>query len=563
MNARAQLAAEFLRGTGVEIGAVGDAQRLETVDEESLGFLVVDHFLDHSDSPIETIGTHLRKLRPGGVLLYAVSDKPDALKLFTRCHDQCDSFDIQAIRRSGREHIVVLRKRGTLVAPAPVGVRSNEPILAYPVPGTSEGRIPLSALRERLDGESQGGHWSVNFGGTTGRSLVHTAGSAINFPLRLAGPVRFSARAILVDHDWRDSSGVIRPSVAIVDHAGQRRELWSWSLRCAADGDDLHAVKVDCDLPASTRSLELGLEKLPSPHGTTVGRMLWLDAELVDPSAPAWEPEPGPMPESGDAPSARHVPLISVLTPVHNPPVAMLEEAIWSVRRQSFADWELCLCDDGSTDPEVISTLQRHVEEDARIRLTRRDQAGGISVATNAALELARGEYVALLDHDDWLEPDTLEAIARMVGADPSLDMLYSDEDIVADGRRIGLALKPDWSPEAFCSVMYTCHVGVYRRELAARLGGFRSEFDGAQDYDFVLRFIEADRPDRPHPADPLPLARSRRLRGRQRGGQAVCVPGRPAGDIGAPRANRPCRRGAVSEPLWGTTVCCMSSTHR
>ena len=186
------------------------------------------------------------------------------------------------------------------------------------------------------------------------------------------------------------------------------------------------------------------------------------------------------------------MPLISVLTPVHNPPVAMLEEAIWSVRRQSFADWELCLCDDGSTDPEVISTLQRHVEEDGRIRLVRRDQAGGISVATNTALELARGEYIALLDHDDWLEPDTLEAIARMVGADPSLDMLYSDEDIVADGRRIGLALKPDWSPEAFCSVMYTCHVGVYRRELAVRLGGFRPEFDGAQDYDFVLRFIEA-----------------------------------------------------------------------
>ena len=169
----------------------------------------------------------------------------------------------------------------------------------------------------------------------------------------------------------------------------------------------------------------------------------------------------------------------------------MLEEAIWSVRGQSFSDWELCLSDDGSTDPEVIAALQRHAEEDERIRLVRRDRAGGISVATNAALDLARGEYIALLDHDDWLEPDALETVARMVSADPTLDMLYSDEDVVADGRRIARHLKPDWSPESFCSVMYTCHVGVYRRALALELGGFRPEFDGSQDYDFVLRVIE------------------------------------------------------------------------
>ena len=149
-NARAELAAEFLRGTGVEIGAAGDAQRLETVDEESLGFLVVDHFLDHSDSPIEAIGTHLRKLRPGGVLLYAVSDKPDALKLFTRCHDQCDSFDIQAIRRSGREHIVVLRKRGTLVAPAGRTIER-----AYPrVPRAGDVRRQESRCRRSESGST-------------------------------------------------------------------------------------------------------------------------------------------------------------------------------------------------------------------------------------------------------------------------------------------------------------------------------------------------------------------------------------------------------------------------
>jgi len=489
-NPRAQLAAEFLHGTGLEIGAADDAGRLEEFDNESVDFLVVDRFPEYYEDPVGTIEMHLCKLRPGGVLLYAVSHTPDALRLFMRCREQSDSFEFEAIRRSGVENIVVLRKRDV---PAAVAVRADEPALPDSGPPTSEARIPLSALRARLDAGSEGARWSVDFGGTTGRSLVQTAGSAIEFPLRLDAPVRFSAQAILVDHDWRDSRGAIRPSVAIVDQNGERRELWSASLVCAQDGGELDPVRVECDLPATTRSLQLGVEKLPSPQGTTVGRVLWLDTQIVDPAAPCGEPEPvagesAPVPATE---AGRDAPLFSVLTPVHNPPVAMLEDALWSVRRQSFADWELCLCDDGSTDPDVIATLQRHVEEDGRIRLVRRAHAGGISVATNAALELARGEYIALLDHDDWLEPDALEAIAEMVGADPSLDMLYSDEDVVADGQRIGLALKPDWSPEAFCSVMYTCHVGVYRRELAAGLGGFRPEFDGAQDYDFVLRLIE------------------------------------------------------------------------
>ena len=109
----------------------------------------------------------------------------------------------------------------------------------------------------------------------------------------------------------------------------------------------------------------------------------------------------------------------------------------------------------------------------------------------NAALGLARGEFVALLDHDDWLEPDALAIVARELAADPGLDMLYSDEDVVADGERIAKHLKPDWSPESLLSTMYTCHLGVYRRTLALELDGFRAEFDGPQDYDFVLRLTE------------------------------------------------------------------------
>ncbi len=169
----------------------------------------------------------------------------------------------------------------------------------------------------------------------------------------------------------------------------------------------------------------------------------------------------------------------------------MLEEAISSVRGQSVGDWELCLVDDGSSDPEVVKTLRRHAGDDARIRLVHREQAGGISTATNAALELASGEYIALLDHDDMLAPRALELVARELRADPGLDMIYSDEDVIVDGRRGLVRLKPDWSPETICTMMYSCHLGVYRRSTALQIGGFRPEFDGAQDYDFVLRLIE------------------------------------------------------------------------
>lgn len=438
-----------------------------------------------------------RHEREGYSIHFHVWTQADLLELFMHCRDRFETFELEAVRRSGLENIVVLRKRGELMAtaPAPAARAPAAPAPVEPVPRTVEVAIPLSALRSRLDVGSQGAHWSVDVTGTTGRSLVQAADSAIEFPLRLTGPVRFSAAAALIDLDWRDARGAIRPWVAVVDQAGNRRELWSGSLVCAADGGEPDPLRLECELPASTHSLQLGLEQLLPRRGMPVGRALWLEPELVDPAAPTTGLEASPEASDSAAPPAREVssdsPLISVLTPVHDPPLAMLEEAIWSVRGQSFSDWELCLSDDGSSDPEVIAALQRHADEDGRIRLVRRDRAGGISVATNSALELARGEFIALLDHDDWLEPDALETVARTLSADPTLDMLYSDEDVVADGQRIARHLKPDWSPESFCSAMYTCHVGVYRRALALELGGFRPEFDGSQDYDFVLRVIE------------------------------------------------------------------------
>jgi glycosyltransferase involved in cell wall biosynthesis len=169
----------------------------------------------------------------------------------------------------------------------------------------------------------------------------------------------------------------------------------------------------------------------------------------------------------------------------------MLEEAIASVRSQTFANWELCLVDDGSTEPEIVNALERHAAQDARIHVERRENAGGISVASNTALNCATGEYIALLDHDDTLVPEALQRVVDQIAADPELDMIYSDEDIVIDGRRIWLHLKPDWSPDTERTNGYTCHLGVYRRALVAQIGGFRPEYDGSQDVDMILRLVE------------------------------------------------------------------------
>ncbi len=197
-------------------------------------------------------------------------------------------------------------------------------------------------------------------------------------------------------------------------------------------------------------------------------------------------------------------PLISVLTPVYNTPAEFLRLAIESVRRQLYPNWELCLADDASTEPQVRSILEEYAALDPRIRITFRASNGNISAASNSALEMARGEYVALLDHDDELAEHALLRMAQAIVADREVDFLYSDEDkMELDGTRLDPFFKPDWSPEYFLSCMYTCHLGVYRTSLVREVGGFRTEFDSAQDYDLALRVV-ARKPKVHHVADVL-----------------------------------------------------------
>ncbi len=188
-------------------------------------------------------------------------------------------------------------------------------------------------------------------------------------------------------------------------------------------------------------------------------------------------------------------PRFSIVMPTFNSPAAFLEKAIESVLAQTYPDWELLAVDDGSTDPATHRILKAFAARDPRIRPSFLPFNGGISRASNAALAQASGDYIALLDHDDMLAPHALHAFADAINRHPQVDWLYSDEDKIDEAdRRSAPFFKPDWSPAYFLSCMYTCHLGVYRTSMARQLGGFRPDYDFAQDYDLALRFAAATR---------------------------------------------------------------------
>ena len=202
--------------------------------------------------------------------------------------------------------------------------------------------------------------------------------------------------------------------------------------------------------------------------------------------------------QAGESAALARQPVISVVMPVYNPPVKWLEKAIESVRAQTYGRWELCIADDASTDPEVRQTLEKYRGEDSRIKVAFRTENGHISAASNSALELATGEYVGLLDHDDALAPSALHAIAVLINRHPDTDYIYSDEDkIDEEDRRHEPYFKPDFLPDLFLAQNYPSHFSVYRTALVAAAGGFRTGYEGSQDWDLALRVFERSDPAR------------------------------------------------------------------
>lgn len=189
---------------------------------------------------------------------------------------------------------------------------------------------------------------------------------------------------------------------------------------------------------------------------------------------------------------AGSLPTISIVMPVHDPPVEFLERAIESVRAQICEGWELCIVDDGSTNQNVRAVLERWRAADPRIRVACLTQNVNISAATNRAAALACGEFLLFFDHDDELTPDAVGEVALFLAEQPAVDAVYSDDDkIDVSGRRYAPQFKPDWSPELLLSYMYLSHVFVVRRALFESVGGMRIGFEGAQDYDLALRVAE------------------------------------------------------------------------
>lgn len=185
-------------------------------------------------------------------------------------------------------------------------------------------------------------------------------------------------------------------------------------------------------------------------------------------------------------------PRVSVIMPTYNPPVDMLRSAIESVRNQIYPDWELCIADDCSTDVAVMRVLEEYAATDPRVKVVRREENGHISAASNSALSLATGEWVALLDHDDFLTEHALALVALTLETHPDAGIVYSDEDKLDEtGRRIDPFFKPDFDPLLLLGQNFVSHLGVFRKDLVDRVGGYRVGYEGSQDWDLTLRVSE------------------------------------------------------------------------
>ncbi len=186
-------------------------------------------------------------------------------------------------------------------------------------------------------------------------------------------------------------------------------------------------------------------------------------------------------------------PLISVVMPTYNSPERWLAACLDSVLAQTYDRWELCIADDASPDPTVRRVLDAYAARDPRIRVTYRERNGHIAAASNSALALARGEFVALLDHDDLLPPQALHFVAAAIGKHPDAALLYSDEDKIDEaGRRYDPYFKPDWNDDLVAAQNCVSHLGVYRADAVRAVGGFREGCEGAQDWDLALRVARA-----------------------------------------------------------------------
>ncbi len=189
-------------------------------------------------------------------------------------------------------------------------------------------------------------------------------------------------------------------------------------------------------------------------------------------------------------------PKLSIVIPAYKTPERYLKEMLQSIKEQTYTNWEVCVADGSPKGESSERVLKKFAELDKRFKYVILGENKGISGNTNAAMDMATGDFIVLADHDDTIPPNALYECVKAMNLDPEIDVIYSDEDkLDMDGKALfDPHFKPDFNPDLLTSVNYICHLFVVNRDLVDAVGGFRQEFDGAQDYDFIFRCTEAAR---------------------------------------------------------------------
>lgn len=313
------------------------------------------------------------------------------------------------------------------------------------------------------------------------------------------GAWEVASKALLaVAESWLDDSRVAHETATLLQRIG----VTPTDPNARAPGDHELAVRPPVHLTAGTARAALDLrsfeQRLLGPR--LLERRVSLHAQsrlTAEDSYRLWRAAHEDRPESRSglrrsADAFHHRPTISIVMPTYDSDSMHLLEALDSVRGQTWPNWQLCIADDGSTEPGTRAALERARTGDPRVQVTFLEQNVGIAAATNAALALADGDYVGFLDHDDVLRPTALHWIVDLLQEHPELDVVYTDEDrLNLDGELLEATCKPDWSPDLLLAANYMSHFTVIRRSVVAEAGGLRTGFDGAQDYDLLLRVTE------------------------------------------------------------------------
>lgn len=397
----------------------------------------------------------------------------------------------------------LLRARRALLADPAAAVAGG-----YAGTGPGGVRVPLAGLAGVTGPAAPRWHDALSVGGVTLPAVECPPPSALRFALQDGRGAVVRAFAALRPAAWFHNRGGVRFALRELDAGGAVLGETARVLHPASRAADRGWVPLVHRIAAGDeRIIELAVT-VPEGGPPDYAWAVWGDPVLLVPApgatvAPLPDPRealrgfargrrPGPSsPPPAGQPATGASPAVSFLLPVHDPAPELLREALASVMAQTDPAWQLCVADDGSTDPEVGRILSE-IAEDPRVDVQRHARAQGISAATNLALGHATAPMVATLDHDDLLAPDAVAQVRVALAADPAIDVLYSDNDKVGPGgERFSPSLKPGWSPELLRACMYTLHLSVYRRALVHAVGGWRSAFDGAQDHDLLLRISE------------------------------------------------------------------------